>query len=160
KEPGARALSALPGLFEQGFYWYRSSVEDEVVLMAVAQYLERRALNELRKEQGITYSPHATFRRMAGGGSISLAIATDRAPTASVWYTGVIEEVRTTSSPLALLQPVLTQVADQIDADSIRTSLAVLRQEQRPDEALRALDDARIKRVVSTHLTRDRVFGR
>lgn len=161
-EPGPRAMPIGWGgkTFVQGFYWYDSTIADEMFMQLIAEHLEHAALDELRKERGLTYSPQADVRRIGAGGSMSLRVVTDgRDAEVAAWYTGKLRALKEASSPAKLLAHALQTTADHAEADTTRHALALMRGEASPVEAIAALDDARLRTLIETRLRADRSFG-
>jgi hypothetical protein len=162
-EPGARSLGQgySAGVFQRGYYWYRSTIEDELLMMIVAKHLEQRALLDLRKEQGITYSPRATFSRLAGGGMISLEVRTsgqDR--LVEKWWDSTLHELVSSETPRTVLKSAIAVVADSVDSELVvRTGLAAIRGEPLPEAALASLSDSEIHARVERFLSKERSFG-
>lgn len=162
KEPGPRALAGLhsSGTFVHGFYWYDATIDDEIVLQVVAKHLEQRALDELRKSLGITYSPQGRFRRLGPGGTAGiLVIAPGHERTVASWYRRTVEELRTTATPLLLTKAAVALVSDAIENDVIRSGLAAIRQERAPESVIQGLTDPSMRRAIATLLSEDRAFG-
>jgi hypothetical protein len=161
-EPGVRSLGQAFGLgdFMRGFYWYRSTVDDEVVMMLAAKHLEQRALNELRKEQGITYSPQARFQRLAGGGRIFLTVQTSgQGSLVDRWYDKTVDELRSSDKPMTVLKNALGPVTESLEGDGLRAALAAIRGERLPEEALAGLNDAALHERIHILLAGGRAFG-
>jgi hypothetical protein len=147
-------------VFERGFYWYHSTIEDEVLMMSVAKHLEQKALAELRKEQGITYSPQASFARRGRGGTMFLLIQTsgqDR--VVDGWYERTIEDLTKSEHPRDTMKNAIRFVADRLEDEVVRTGLSAIRGERAPQEALLRLDDPAMHARLSILLARDRAFG-
>jgi hypothetical protein len=162
KERGARALPIgwEGNAFVEGFYWYDANVAEEMVMRVVAKHLEQSALDDLRKGQGLTYSPQAEVRRVGSGGVLQLRVVTEgKSNVVSAWYEEKIRELRDTPAPATVMKRALPVVADLVDSDAVRLGLAAIRGEEMPDRALAALDDNSIRAMLPKMLHRDRTFG-
>jgi hypothetical protein len=160
KEPGRRSIEALGSSFSAGFYWYRATPREEIVMMLAAKHLEQRALNELRKEQGITYSPHAHFVRSGRSGAIILNVVTDgRDRLVAKWFDRTVDELINADHPRALLKDAIRPVNDSLENDGVLNGLATIRGERGPEEVLRMLTDEDIHASYGRFLSPDRIFS-
>jgi predicted Zn-dependent peptidase len=159
-EPGPRALPHVPGEFLQGFYWYDASPEDEVVWRLIVRHLEHRALDELRKERAITYSPQGTFSRRGYGGQIDLTVKTqDGESDAAEWYQEELASIRTDPQPKTTMTGSIQRVRKALESDNARAGLAAIRNERQPIEILDKLDDADLQARLQRLLQERRSFG-
>lgn len=162
KERGARSLphGAGGGLWMGGFYWFDASIEEEMAMRVVAKHLEQRALDELRKTQGLTYSPTAEVVRLGGGGQLTLRVTTSgRDSVVATWYEDQVAALRKSEKPAEDMKRASAVVADLIENDVVRFGLAGMRSEQAPDRALASLDDARLKPILAKMLAPERAFA-
>ncbi len=160
-EPGPRALSyGADSPWMGGFYWYDATIEEEMAMRVVAKHLEQLALDELRKTQGLTYSPVAEVRRLAGGGQMQLRVATEgRESLVADWYEEKVGALRKSTTPAQDMKRAAAVVADVVENDVVRFGLAAIRGEQAPDVALAGLDDTRMQAVLAKMLAADRSFS-
>ncbi|MCA9550165.1 MAG: insulinase family protein [Myxococcales bacterium] len=160
REPGARALPGAPGAFASGFYWYRASQAEELMYRLVFQHLQQRALQDLRRDRGLTYSPALDFHRRGPGGQIQLEIQTSGASAdVETWYADALQEILTSDRPADLLAAARAPLRTQLEADYTRAGLAALRGERPPEEALDAVDDVALRGALPDLLAEHRSFG-
>jgi predicted Zn-dependent peptidase len=159
REPGPRAFPSATREFRQGFYWYEASPEDEVVLRIAIEHLELRALEELRKARGLTYSPSGLFHRRGGGGLIELTVKGDEPDEADAFFAETVEALRRDPHPRRTLEAAIAEVAKDIENDGVRSGLAAIRGEPQPITILQELTDARLTPLLGTLLDHRRSFG-
>jgi predicted Zn-dependent peptidase len=159
-EPGARSLTHVPGHFVHGFYWFDASPEEEIVWRLLARHLEQRALDELRKERALTYSPQATFTRRGYGGQLDLTVRTEDADAeVAEWYAEVIESLRGDPSPKTTMADAFTRLRKVLDSDNVRSGLAAIRKETQPVEILEKMTDADLQAHLQKLLVERNSFG-
>lgn len=159
-EPGQLVLPSYPGRFSAGYYWYDAGPGPQVVYQLVAKYLEQMALNELRKERGLTYSPSASFSRRGPGGQITLSVQTEGSDRAvQGWYEDTVQALLTDSAPLARLQKALPEVREALENDGESAGLAAIRGQPEPIQLLDALNDTQLRSMLPALLSPRRAFG-
>ena len=156
--PGA---TRLPGQgFEAGFFWYDASPTDALVMRLVAKHLEQRALEQLRKQEGLAYTPKATYRSMGRAGLIAIDVKTSGASSqVSRWYDRTVAELRDADDPLALMAAAVDQVRRSFDSVSAVDALARLRDQPSPSALLADLDNPTLTRSLARMIAPDRGFG-
>lgn len=158
--PGQVTLPASPGVFEAGYYWYQASAREEVVYRLLAKHLEQRALEDLRKARGITYSPSARFARRGGGGQFALSVRTEGEEHAvEQWYEDAVQHILSTPRPEVILQPAMAPLRESLEQDGVRAGLAAIRGEPDPLTLLNQVDDASLKLALPRLLAESRAFG-
>lgn len=159
--PGARPLPPMgESLFLAGYYWYDEDPQAEVTLAVVARHLQQRAMDELRAERGLTYSPEALVARRGRGGMLRFAVSSDRrASEVASWYDARLDELRTSPAPRALLERAVAVAALELEGDEVRATLAALRGEPAPATVLRTLDDHALRATLDRVLAEDRSFA-
>lgn len=160
EEPSAFPLPPSESLLVQGFYWYDATPAEEVIWRLVAKDLEQRALDVLRKERGIAYSPSARVFRRGTGGTLELRVKTDgRANEAAAWFDEQVEAMRATSKPMERFAPAIAPVRTELADDNVRNALAALRGEEAPTKILDTLDDVKTSAMLEKLLVDRRSFG-
>lgn len=163
-EPGgahrSAALGPDPNTFTGGFYWRRSDPTDRVVYRWVAIHLEQRALQVLRAERGLTYSPQARFLPRGPGGQILLTVQTQgSADEAADWLDEEVEALVTSERPGEVLAPAKKRLRETLELDAVQAALATIRGEAQPAAALGPLDDATLRARLPRLLAAERRFG-
>jgi predicted Zn-dependent peptidase len=160
REPGRRSLPAGPNQFMAGYYWYRASLTDELTYRLVFQHLEQRALQDLRRDRGLTYSPsHAVLRRGPGGSVHFTVFSNETSSKVERWYDDAVQDVLTAPRPAEHLAAARGPLGVHLEADYVRAGLAALRGDPSPEAALSALDDVTLRQALPRLLTEHRAFG-
>lgn len=160
EEPGRISLPSSPGAFVSGFYWYEATPQEEVIYRVVAKHLEQVALQELRKERGITYSPSGRFSRRGPGGQISLSVRTEgEERVVERWYEQTLEDLRRAPAPRRVLNPAFDPLRTALERDGVRAGLAAIRGEPDPLTALDGLDDDALRAALPKLLAERRAYG-
>ncbi|MEQ8276010.1 MAG: insulinase family protein [Deltaproteobacteria bacterium] len=160
KEPGPFPLPPSEDLLIQGFYWFDASPTEEVLWHLIAKDLEQRALDELRKERGIAYSPSARVMRRGTGGIMELKVKTDsQANEAAAWFEEQVEALRATSSPKQRFAQAMGPARVALGDDNVRNALAAIRGEPAPTKILDELDDVTAAESMARLLVDRRSFG-
>lgn len=159
--PGARPLPPMgESLFLAGYYWYDEDPSAEATLTVVARHLQQRAMDELRAERGLTYSPEALVARRGRGGLLRFAVSSDRRTSeVASWYEARLAELRSSPTPRALLERALAVAALELEGDEVRATLAALRGEPAPATLLRTLDDQALRATLDRVLSEERSFA-
>ncbi len=128
----------LPGSgFNAGFVWFDGDLETELTYRVVSKHLEQRALQVLRKERGLTYSPSSHFERRARGGRMWLAVSTDNQEAeVADWYDETVAALISSTNAWDDMKPARKVVRTQVEGDTVRRALAALRDEGNPIEKL------------------------
>ena len=159
-EPGPFPLGSSEDVLIQGFYWYDATPSQEVVWRLVAKHLEQRALDVLRKERGLAYSPSAQIVRRGGGGMLELRVKTDgRADEAAAWFDEEVSALRSSSKPMSHMAAAVDPVRNALLDDSLRIALATIREEPAPESLLSKLDDVAVAKTLEALLVDRRSFG-
>ena len=156
--PGA---TRLPGEgFEAGFFWYDANEADALMMKVVAKHLEQRALEELRKQEGLTYTPRSTYVGLGRAGLIAITVKTSGASSqVSRWYDRTVAELRESTEPATLLSEAIDQVRRTFDTVTAADALARIRDQRAPRELLRTLEGPQFRRRLARMIAPDRGFG-
>ena len=161
REPGARALANAGGFhFRQGFYWYHATPEEEVVLRLLVTYLGQKAMEDLRKQRGIAYSPSGTFSRRGPGGTIQLDVKTDgESSQVDDWYQSELGTLRQHPKLTGFMATALPKTRKAVHADSTRNALAAIYDEPEPVTLLDKLTDEQLSSSLRKLTDHRRAFG-
>jgi predicted Zn-dependent peptidase len=152
-------LGDSPDRFIGGFFWFEASLAEELVWRIVAHHLERRAFEELRTAQGLTYSPQASVARLGGAGTASLEVRSSDPARVARWYDDTIAGLLAEPRPAERLRASIAAVRAELSPRNPRSALAALRGEPSPTELLDALDDARLSAALTAQLVPALAFG-
>lgn len=160
REPGRLAVPTSPGNFMAGFYWYSATPADEVLYRVIAKHLERRALTELRKDRGLTYSPSASFLRRGRGGQIMLTVQTKGEESAvDEWYKEELQQLLLSSTPRSDMAESISAVRTKLETDGVRAGLAALHKESSQLALLGGMTDTDMRVALPPLLSEARAFG-
>lgn len=160
RAPGQRDVRGSPGHFIGGFYWHQATASEEALMRVIGKHLQQRALDQLRKELGIAYSPVGRLVRLGGAGMVHIAVETDdRARIVAGWFDDTIAELRGSVDPAGLLANAVIESRRDLELDYPRLAIAAIRGEDSPVAATDTLRDGNMaKALVARTLTDNRLF--